>query len=76
MTYMEVRILISKAYGYSFSAMFPCPGIDMGKLQQVVAHASAVVSEDHISPFSFFITSRGRRSTRPVALSKRMLYSS
>ena len=62
MTDMEILILIAETHGDNLTAMLSAPRIDMGVLQQVVAHLTLISGKYHmltlfvISKY-FFITS-------------------
>ena len=65
MTYIEILILITEAHGDDFTSMFPTPGIDMGILQQVVAHLTFIAGKYHIELFvisKYFLRTRREMS--------------
>jgi hypothetical protein len=47
MAYMEVLILVTEAHGDNLPPMFSAPGIDMGILQQIVAHLAFIAGKYH-----------------------------
>lgn len=44
---LEVRVFVAETHGHDAAAMFTRPGIDMCKLQQVVAHLTFISCEQH-----------------------------
>jgi hypothetical protein len=47
MAYMEVLILVTEAHGDNLPPLFSAPGIDMGILQQIVAHLAFIAGKYH-----------------------------
>ena len=47
MSNLEIGILVAKAHRHHLPSMLPAPGINMGKLQQIVAHLALVSCKNH-----------------------------
>ena len=44
---MEVLVFITEAHGDNLTSVLPTPGIDVGILQQIIAHLTLVSGENH-----------------------------